>query len=172
MELREAIIKRRSVRKFVTHKEVDDLTIKSIIDLGLKAPSAGNLQPTTIFVIRNPKKKRKLATIAFDQSFISAADVVLLVCVDKLKVTQRYGERGRTLYCIQDAAAVIQNILLAVTAKNLGACWVGAFDEEQCMRFMTLDESTFPVAIIPIGYESGMSPTRKKRTVEDVIIWE
>ena len=100
MELREAIIKRRSVRKFVTHKEVDDLTIKSIIDLGLKAPSAGNLQPTTIFVIRNPKKKRKLATIAFDQSFISAADVVLLVCVDKLKVTQRYGERGRTLYCI------------------------------------------------------------------------
>jgi len=172
MELRDAIIKRKSVRRFVSHKDIDDFTIKSIIDLGLKAPSAGNLQPFSLFVIRNPKTKRKLEDAAFGQKYITTAPVVFVVCVDKIKAEQRYGDRGRDLYCIQDSAAFIQNMLLVISAKNLGACWIGAFDVNQCMQILTLNETSYPVAIIPVGYESGRAPTVKKKTVKDIVIWD
>ena len=46
------------------------------------------------------------------------------------KAERFYGARGERLYTIQSCAAVVENMLLAANDLGLGACWVGAFDEE------------------------------------------
>lgn len=172
MEVKEAILKRKSVRRFISNKSIDDSVIKDILELGLRAPSAGNQQPWKIFVIRNPKTKRKLSEVALGQDFIAVVPIVLIVCIDKRKAAARYGMRGVALYSIQDTAALIENILLAITDKKLGACWIGAFDEEQCVKALTLSDDMWPVAIIPIGYESGSSPKTDRKPLEEVVIWD
>ena len=89
---------------------------------------------------------------ALEQEPIEEAPLSLVVCADQDRSAQRYGERGRELYCILDAAASVENILLAAHALGLGACWVGAFNDQLVSRILKLPEHLRPVAIIPIGY--------------------
>jgi len=63
-------------------------------------------------------------------SFIPRAPLVVVACADR-SIVSRYGDRGLRLYCIQDTAASVQNLLLAAQDLGLGTCWVGAFDEQK-----------------------------------------
>ena len=55
MEIREAIYKRRSVRKF-QDTPVDDSIIKSLLEDAMAAPSACNKQPWEFYVIKDKEK--------------------------------------------------------------------------------------------------------------------
>jgi nitroreductase len=74
-----------------------------------------------------------------------------------------YGERGRSLYCIQDTAAVTQNILLASHSLGLGTCWIGAFDEEAVKSIVKTPDDMRPVVMIPIGYPAETPAQRPRR---------
>ncbi|MEM4201893.1 MAG: nitroreductase family protein, partial [Candidatus Hadarchaeum sp.] len=67
------------------------------------------------------------------------------------RTASRYGDRGRNLYCIQDTAAVAQNIHLAAYALGYGTCWVGAFDEKAVAEAIKAPEGIRPLIMIPIG---------------------
>ena len=86
-------------------------------------------------------------------SFIAQAPVILVIYADTKKTTERYGERGKNLYVICDAAAAAENIFLAVTALGLSTCWVGAFNEEKAAKILKLTKSQRPLVLMPIGYE-------------------
>lgn len=160
MELREAILGRRSVRAF-SPEDVSQETMKELIGLANMAPSAGNLQSRDFVVVREQEKKKGLARAALDQEFIAEAPVVVVVC-SNLRRVEWYGDRGKRLYAIQDAAAAVQNLLLAAHEKGLGAVWVGAFREGEVSRVLELPDYARPVAIIPIGHplESPAVPER------------
>ncbi|RLF23588.1 MAG: nitroreductase family protein, partial [Thermoprotei archaeon] len=109
---------------------------------------------------------------ALGQMWIAEAPVVVVVCANIPRTAWRYGERGRSLYCLQDTAAAIQNMLLAAHALGYGTCWVGAFDEEEVSRILGLPDHVRPVAIVPIGKpaESPIPPPR--RPLDEVVHWE
>jgi len=159
---------RRSIRNF-SNRDVSDAQINLLLEAAVSAPSAGNLQPWFFFVTRNPKIKEKLAAASFGQSFIAQAPAVIVVCAEPSKSAARYGERGAGLYCLQDTAAAVQNILLAAWGLGLGTCWVGAFDEAGVSSVLGLEKTRRPVAVIPMGYpkEKPMSPSR--RPLEEVV---
>jgi nitroreductase len=143
---------RRSVRAFDEERDVPSEVVTRLLDAAIRAPSAGNCQPWRFFVVRNEDLKRNLARAALDQWFLSTAPVVIVVCADPERSARRYGDRGRRIYSLQDTAAATENLLLAAVASGLGACWVGAFDEEEVARALDLDPLLRPVAILPIGY--------------------
>ncbi|RLG76528.1 MAG: nitroreductase family protein, partial [Thermoprotei archaeon] len=103
MDVFEAIKRRRSIRAF---KNIDlpEETVEKLIDAARWAPSAGNIQPWEFIVVRNPVTKQKLSEAALNQTFIEEAPVVLVVCADYKRSSAGYGNRGATLYCIQDTA--------------------------------------------------------------------
>ena len=92
---------------------------------GLWAPSAGNLQSWDVILTKNSEKKRILTKAAYMRDFISEAPVVMILCANMHRSATIYHERGKKLFCIQDAACAGQNILLAAHAIGLGTCWVG-----------------------------------------------
>ena len=106
---------------------------------------------------------------AHNQTFISEAPYVIVVCTNEARIESRYGERGTGLYMIQDAAASVQNMLLAAHAQGLGTCWVGAYDDNAVHDIMGLEEHLWPVAIIPIGYPAKGAEERAKR--DDDVHW-
>ena len=160
METIDAINSRRSIRRFDA-RDIDENVIKDIIKLGNLAPSAGNLQPRDFLVVREKQTKNKLARAALNQSFVAEAPVVIVVCANTKRVSH-YGKRGMELYCIQDSAAAIQNMLLAVVDFGLASCWIGAFDEEAVASILDLPKHIRPVALLPIGYskEKAQAPSR------------
>jgi nitroreductase len=157
LELFEAIKSRACVRSF-TDEDVPDETIGNLLEAAIRAPTAGGIQPWRFFVVKGGGMKEKLAAAAFGQSFVSQAPVVVVACADLDVCSRGYGSRGENLYAIQDTAAAVQNILLAVVAEGLGACWVGAFDEGAASRALSLPPRTRPLAMVPVG-----RPTRITR---------
>lgn len=151
MELFEAIMERRSVREFKPTSVPDELLDK-ILEAARWAPSAGNCQARDFIVVQDSEVKRKLCEAALDQTFIEDAPLNIVVCANRIRSARRYGHRGENLYCLLDAAASVQNILLAVHDLGLGACWIGAFNDRMVAEVLGLPEWLRPVAIIPIGY--------------------
>ncbi len=168
MNVFKAIKTRRSIRAF-TQEEISDDEIEKILDAARWAPSAGNIQPWIFVVVRNPETKRRLSEAALNQFFINEAPVVIVVCADQERSGMGYGSRGINLYCIQDTAAATQNILLAAHALGLGACWVGAFNEEEVRHILRVPRGVRPVAIVPIGHPAEKPGIVFKRPLSEVV---
>ena len=168
MDFFEVIKLRRSIRAY-TDAEVSEKTVEKLIDAARLAPSAGDIQPWEFIVIRRPEIKRGLAAAALNQTFIEEAPVVIVVCADENRSRRGYGGRGASLYCIQDTAAATENLLLAACALGLGACWIGAFYEEEVGTIMNLPKGVRPIAIVPIGYPAERPASRYKRPLEEII---
>jgi len=145
------IQKRYSVRRFQS-APVSSEIIAGLLEAARWAPSAGNLQPWFFYVVTGQNEKELLAAAALNQRFIAQAPVCIVVCAEPERSARVYGDRGRRLYCYQDTAAAAQNILLAAVGYGLGACWVGAFKEEEVRRSLTMPAGRVPVALIPAGY--------------------
>jgi nitroreductase len=158
------------VRAFDQERDVPPETVTRLLEAAIRAPSAGNCQPWQFFVVRNEDTKRELARAALDQWFLSVAPVVIVVCADPERSARRYGDRGRLLYSLQDTAAATENLLLAAASSGLGACWVGAFDEEKAARALDLDPLLRPVAILPIGYPAKDLGERTERRPLEVVV--
>jgi nitroreductase len=166
MTILDIIKNRRSVRDF-TDREIPGTAVYDLIEALRWAPSAGNLQSRKFYFVFNEAVRNKLARAGFRQdfvSFIAQAPLVIVACAD-LHLSARYGERGRDLYCIQDTAASIQNLLLAAHDLGLGACWVGAFKEETVREILNLPDTLRPVAMVPVGYpaRTPKAPARVSR---------
>jgi nitroreductase len=168
MHIPDAIRERRSIRAF-TDREITDKEAELLVEAACLAPSAGNLQPWEFVIVRDPGLKRKLVEAAHGQSFVSEAPVVFVVCAVPDRSAPRYGRRGRELYCIQDTAAAVQNLMLTAMANGLGSCWVGAFDEARAANALSLPKGVRPVAIVPVGYPAESPRQRPRRPVKQVL---
>ncbi|MEM3090706.1 MAG: nitroreductase family protein [Candidatus Bathyarchaeia archaeon] len=171
MDVFEAIKGRRSIRAFQS-RDVPSEIVEKLIEAARWAPSAGNIQPWEFVIVRSPETKKRLAEAALGQSFIEEAPVVIVVCADEERSASGYGSRGRTLYCIQDTAAAIQNIHLAAYAMGLSTCWVGAFREDEARKILKIPEGVRPVAIIPVGYPAESPTPRSRRPLKQIIHYE
>jgi nitroreductase len=172
MDVVEAIEERHSVRGF-TADEVPTDIITETLRLANLAPSAGNLQARDFIVVRDVEMKKKLSKASFGQRFVEEAPVVIVVCCNMNRI-KNYGERGESLYTIQDTAASVVNMMLYLVSQGFGTCWVGAFDEKEVGRLMQLPECGRAVAMIPIGKpkESGRtSPRLEQDTLVHMEKW-
>jgi nitroreductase len=171
MDFWKVVVGRFSVRDFDTSVGVSEGEIDRILTAGIRAPTAGNRQPWHIYVVRDVGVREKLVSAAYNQAFIAQAPVTLVICADAEQSAARYGSRGRELYCLQDTAAAIENILLASVALGLGACWVGAFDEKSAAQALDLPGRLRPVAIVPIGKPAQIEATTRtrRRPIQSVV---
>ncbi|MCS7097895.1 MAG: nitroreductase family protein [Candidatus Methanomethyliaceae archaeon] len=171
MDVFECIKRRRSVRNFKKLPvKYEDLT--KILNAAILAPSAGNIQPWEFIIVTKQELKEELAEAALGQYWMVDAGVIIVVCAREKDSSARYGLRGRTLYCIQDTAAAIENMLLAVTALGYGACWVGAFDEEAVRKILKIPSGVRPIALIPIGVPNEVPEPRWRMELHEVIHFE
>ena len=168
MQIPNSIQNRRSIRVF-DDREISEDDAELLVKAACLAPSAGNLQPWAFIIVRDPEVKEELVRAAYGQSFIAEASVVFVVCAVPKRSALRYGDRGRELYCLQDTAAAIQNLMLTAMANGLGSCWVGAFDESKAARAVSLYEGVRPVALVPVGYPGERPSPRPRRPLEEVI---
>ena len=167
----EAIKNRRSIRAF-KNEGISSETVEKLIDAARWAPSAGNIQPWEFIIVKNSEVKRRLAEAALNQKFIEEAPIVIVVCADENRSFKGYGLRGKSLYCIQDTAAAIQNIHLAACSLGLATCWVGAFKEEDVRKILDVPDGVRPVALVPVGYPAEKPSPPSRRPLSQIIHYE
>lgn len=167
MDIETCIEGRTSVRDFKPDPVADEI-VNEALRMANLAPSAGNLQARDFVLVKNVATKKALAAAAYNQDFVRTAPVVVVCCAN-LERIRHYQERGRSLYCLQDVAAAVENMMLYLFSKGIGSVWVGAFDENMAGAALSLPPHSRPVAIVPIGYPAEEGMRRKKLPQETVV---
>ena len=149
MELKDVLLKRRSIRKF-KNTPISDEIIKELLDAAMSGPSACNRQPWDFYVIKSKEKIKELSKASFFTKYESPLAIV--VC----GYAPRFLPSQLAPYWTQDCGAATQNILLRATDLGLGAVWCGLHPqkrpEQRVRKFLDASERTIPMALIFIGY--------------------
>ncbi len=153
MDAMEAILTRRSIRKY-TKQPVSDEVLKELLEAAMYAPSAGNRQPWCFVVINDRKIMNEIPKYHPYAQMLKEAAVAILVCCDINLENKGFG--------IEDCSAATQNILLVAHANGLGAVWIGIYPVEPLVmatkKLLNLPENIKPVSIISIGYPAEQKP--------------
>jgi len=161
MEIEEVIMKRRSIRRYIS-RSIDHEKIAKIIEVARFAPSAGNIQNWKVILISDDKKKKELAKAALDQHWMLEAPLYMVICNEYKKVSALYGKLGK-MFSIQDCAVFATNAMLMATSLGLSTCWVGAFDNEAVKRVLGIPDGVDPEIILTIGYAGEEKLDEHKR---------
>lgn len=168
MDFFQLIEERRSMRKYAD-LPVEEGKLQQILAAINRAPSAGNLQAFEVYLVRSLKQRRALVRAALDQEFLAEAPVVLVFCAEPDRSAVKYGQRGATLYALQDATIACTFAMLAAKALGLDTVWVGAFDEAAVSELLRLPPDLRPVAMLPVGYAGKDPKPRPRRELSDLV---
>ena len=196
MELSDVITSRRSIRKF-RQEDVSADTIRLLLDAASLAPSGSNLQPARFVVAQSPAAKDTLSRYT-PYKFIAKASVIFVCCADLTAMTTRDNRVGELLnegvfegvdidmndpaatspvmddaavkaYLSMNVAIAIEHIVLKAVDLGLGSCWLGRFDRDKVKEFLSLDESIYPVVLLPVGHPD-QSPKARPRFALDKLV--
>ncbi len=161
---------RHSIRKYQTDMPVEEEKLHAIWEMACAAPSAGDLQSYQLISVQNQELRNALCEAAENQSFIAEAPVCLVFCSDGERSARQFGERGRTLYALQDATIAAAYAQLAIVAAGLGSTWVGYFDEDKVRQALELPEHLTPVALLSLGYPAELPEQTPRRPISEMVI--
>lgn len=167
MDVFEAITTRASITRY-TDEGVDREKVARLLEAARWAPSAGNMQTWEFIIVEDDDLKERLSQYAQNQPHVREAPVVIVILTDEERAERRYGDRGRDLYAIQETAACMQNMMLQAHNEELGAAWVGAFNEEQVRDLLYVPDRTRPVAIVTVGHPAERPEQPSKFNISKV----
>jgi len=149
------IKKRRSIRKY-TDESISDADIRTLLEAAMAAPSADNLQPWEFVVVEDRALRQTLSQTHPWSKMCADAPVVFAVCVHS----------RRSNHWIEDASAATENLLLAATALDLGAVWIGIYPnashESHVREALDIPSSLRVLCLIPVGHPAESKPSDTK----------
>lgn len=167
MEVREALQKRRSIRKF-TSEPVPEEAVRELLHAAMSGPSACNRTPWEFWVVTDPET---LIQLRGASRFTGHESTLAIVVAGNLSraLPQQLAE-----YWVQDCSAATENILLQATELGLGAVWCGIYPqkraEEKVAKILGLTPKQIPLNILFIGYPAE-SPEARDQYKESCVHW-
>lgn len=190
MELRDAITGRRMVRR-CGPGPLDDEVVEDLVDLALRAPSAGWSQGQAFVVVRDEARRAAITEAAGEPDYLargfdpwlSSAPVLLVPCADERAYRQRYGAEDKTSgpadwdvpYWWLDLGAAVQNLLLLATEAGLAAGFLGAHAVAGLAGLLDLPAGVHPAGVVTLGQRPGDEPgpttsERRGRRDRDAVV--
>jgi nitroreductase len=179
-EVIKTIKKRRSIREF-EDKPIEKEKIDQIIDAGLWAPSARNLQPWRFIIVTNKELIKEMAKVVQEKvisdprySFVKqraetkedaifySAPLVIFILGDK-----------KNHWSTIDCSLAAENMILAAHSLGIGSCPIGMAryleDEKDVIEKLGFPENYKLVLTLAFGYaEEEPEPKERKK---DVVKW-
>ncbi len=169
MFLEAGLLTRRSVRQFEKDKKLSKADIEDLLKIAMYAPSGCNRQPWEFVVVEDEETKDKITQIHSHASFLKDASAAIIVCGD---TNQELDEN----FWVVDTSAAVENLLLAVHGKGLGACWCAIYPYEDRMKefqkLLGLPENIKPNALVVVGYPTKIPTQPKDRFKTEKIHYE
>ncbi len=139
---------RYSTRRFLD-KPVEEEKLQALYEVIRNAPTAKNLQPQRVYVLRSPEalEKAKKATPC-----VYGAPLVFLICAD-LENVWRIPSRPDVNTADIDGAIVTTQLMLEAEDLGLGSVMVRMFDIAETKKIFDLPENLKPILFLPVGYK-------------------
>lgn len=171
MNTLDAIKSRRSVRNW-TNQDVPDDVLQQVLESGRWAPSPLNSHPWTFIVIKDKGTLESLAPQAHHGSFLTKANVLVAVTVDKkAKVDEWLSEHEQHVY---SGVCAIENMWLASWDLGLGACWV-TLDDKTAREILEISDDQVLLGSLALGYATEPPKDHQesdRRPLSDIVSYE
>lgn len=157
MDAMQAILTRRSIRRYTSEPVSEDL-VDELLKAAMSAPTAAG-QAWHFVIVRDRHVLESVPNFHPHAEMLRTAAVGILVCGDPTAETRK----GRWPL---DCAAATENMLIAANALGLGAVWVGIYPVEERIRGMRellgIPEHIVPLSMVSLGYpgEKKKPPSR------------
>jgi len=175
MQLREAILTRRSVKKFDPNEELSDDTLRELVRFGCLAPTSFNMQNWQFVAVRDKARKADLRAVSYNQAQVEEAALVLVLCgrldahVDPGRVLRHAPDEQRGMVTgmiqgmygtnedlnLQEACRSIafagQNVMLMARELGLDSCPMIGFDPKRVSELLELPDTCPPLLMLTIG---------------------
>jgi nitroreductase len=167
--LMDIIEKRKSIRSYKP-QEVSEEDLNYVLEAFRKAPSAKNLQPWKLIVVRDRKKINDLAVACNNQTFLTQAPVLIVACALE---EEAYGKMGGYMSSFPvDIGIAMEHLILAATEKGLGTCWIGAFNEKLVKDVLDIPDNVRVVALTPLGYPAEEGRLRSRKSLSEIVCYD
>jgi len=173
------LLGRKTIRKY-TSRAVDDKLLNSLIEMGCRTSTTGNMQVYSIIVTRDDNKKRGLYPCHFNQNMITEAPVVLTFCADfnrfnrwclLNKAEPGYDNFLSFMTSAIDALLVAQTVCIAAESKGMGICYLGTttYMAKKIIEILKLPRGVVPVTTVTLGWPAE-NPDQVDRLPLEAII--
>ena len=163
-DLIEKLQKRRSVRNFKPDAVPKEM-IEQIIEAGLYAPSAKNLQSTKLVVVRDAAVLARLERL--NSRILGTPEGTPFYGAPEAIVVLSDSDYPNWL---QDGSLVMGNLMNAAAALGIGSCWINRamelFDRPEGKELLNkwgLPDTLRGVGHCVLGYADGPAPAPKPR---------
>ena len=156
---------RFSCRNFSPNK-VEEEKIDKIVECARLAPTAVNLQPWKVWIVRSDEALDKVGSTTRSNY---GAPLAFVVGVDhEAAWVRRYDSKNGAEV---DASIVGTHIMMEAADLGLGCTWVGSFDPKVLKEVLPELGEWVPVAMFPVGHINGQpSPRHSERKGLDELV--
>ena len=162
MNVYEAILNRRTIRRFDEKKEIPLELLERMVNAARVAPSAANLQPWDFIVVNEKELCDKIfphlrwaGYIAPEgdppQGMRPAAYIVLVANPDINKNWQH------------DFGAAAENIMLCAVEMGIGSCWLGSINRKKIKEILNIPDDREVDTLIALGYPKEKSVVEEEK---------
>jgi len=172
VDVRAAIIKRRSIRKFEVGREVSDADLAIILEAGRQSQSWKNCQPWRFVVVRDAELREKIATCLPESNSavhaVRAASAVLAL----IAVPAEGEVHQDKPFWMVDCGIAGENMCLQAVELGISTVWISLLDGPRLCGHLGLPEGMECVGIFPLGYApEGYEPRPRGRKELADIAW-
>ncbi len=165
MKLLELINSRFSYRGYLD-KEVEKEKIDYILECSRLAPSAKNLQPWKIYIVKSDEMKKKVCE-AYTRDWLKEAPIIAVFVGKKGENWVRVDGED---YLMCDVTIIADYFILAATEVGLGTCYIAAFDRDKLKKALNLGENEEPFLMTPLGYPKPETKReRSRKHLSDIV---
>lgn len=156
------ILERHSYRGKYRPDPVPREDLSAIMQAGLAAPSGCNKQTTSLIAVDDPAVLKQLHDVIDPPAGETAP---AMICV----LTQRIIAYRDRCFAVQDYAAAIENMLLAITELGYQSCWYeGHITDtdrigDRMAKILQVPDDYELVCFLPVGIAEDQSAPPKKR---------
>ena len=164
MEFYEVLKTRRSIRAYKPDA-VPENALKKIAEAVNLAPTACNLQPFKLLLVRDPAMRKTICGHC-RFGFLAEAPVIAVMMTNESASWTRY--EGNPAADI-DASIAMEHLVLAAAAEGLGTCWICAFSRPEMNEALKIQAPWSAFALSPIGYAAGAPRPFTRKALGEVV---
>ncbi len=146
------IIRARRTIRFYEQRAIPVNDLRELVEAARLAPSGGNVQPLEYVVVHDEEVvSQTFPTLAWAGNVAPRRNppegkrpVAYVVVLINREVRSSGGEH--------DAAAAIENLLLAAWEKGIGGCWIGSVDRDEVRGIHGIPDHLATDSVVSLGY--------------------
>jgi len=165
----DCLMNHRSIRKFKPDP-VPEATIETILRAGIRAATAGSIQPYAFIVIDEPGLLKQISYIDGPLAIVAVVDQYRVKRYYELSDAPFYNNQAINLMISYwDATIALQNVVVAAESLGLGTVYIGMVLSMNLQEALGVPEHVVPAGLVTLGYPDEEPELKPRLPLEAVV---